>query len=264
MSRLLGLLRRGTADAWRAIDAEFPERGRPSWEVAIVLVVAAVALIIERYYGGAGGMRAPSYAKGLLSVIPYSSLRPRAYWAGFKLVTGFMIPAACIWLVIRGRLRDHGWTLRGEARGLRLAFILLAVVLPVIVAASYTTQFQQTYPRYSGAGRSMNHLALWFVAYGFQFLMLEFFFRGFLLFSLARHFGSSAIFITVVPYAMIHFGKPLAETFGSIAAGIALATLALRTRSIAGGVVIHCGAAFAMDLLGLAHSGRLSALFRGG
>ena len=86
--------------------------------------------------------------------------------------------------------------------------------------------------------------------------------RGFLIFALARYVGSLAIFVMVVPYAMIHFGKPMAECVGSIIAGTVLGTMALRTGSIAGGVVVHCGVAWGMDLFALAQNGSLARLLR--
>ena len=59
---------------------------------------------------------------------------------------------------------------------------------------------------------------------------------------------------------MIHFAKPLPETLGSIVTAIALGTLALRTRSIYGGVVIHCAVAWSMDLFALWQKGQLQKL----
>jgi uncharacterized protein len=56
-----------------------------------------------------------------------------------------------------------------------------------------------------------------------------------------------------VPYCMIHYGKPMTETLGAIGAGIILGTLAMRTRSIWGGVVIHVGVATMMDALAVSH-----------
>ena len=55
----------------------------------------------------------------------------------------------------------------------------------------------------------------------------------------------------IVPYCMIHYGKPLPETLGAIGAGLMLGTLAMRTRSIWGGVLIHVGVATTMDVLAL-------------
>jgi hypothetical protein len=116
------------------------------------------------------------------------------------------------------------------------------------------------YPKYRAAGASWAQLLTWEAIYGLQFLMLEFFFRGFMLFALARQLGSLAIFVMVVPYSMIHFGKPMAECVGSILAGIALGTIALRTGSFAGGVMVHCTVAWGMDLFALLRTGALQRL----
>lgn len=51
------------------------------------------------------------------------------------------------------------------------------------------------------------------------FLALKFLFRGFMIFPLARYIGAYAIFVMVIPYIMIHFGKSVFETLGSIIAG---------------------------------------------
>jgi len=61
-----------------------------------------------------------------------------------------------------------------------------------------------------------------------------------------------------IPYVMIHFGKPAAETIGSIIAGIALGTLSLRTRSIFGGVIVHITIAYGMDIMALIQKGQLN------
>src|SRR5262249_50937001 len=137
---------------------------------------------------------------------------------------------------------------------------MLALVLPLAFLASHSPSFLKVYPKYRAAGESWEQLIPWELAYGFQFLMLEVFFRGFLIFSLARAIGSPAVFVMVVPYSMIHYGKPLPECFGSILAGIALGTIALRTGSIYGGVIVHCGVAWAMDLFALLRTGALQRL----
>jgi membrane protease YdiL (CAAX protease family) len=98
---------------------------------------------------------------------------------------------------------------------------------------------------------------VWEVAYAFQFVMVELFYRGVLLFSLSRSLGWLAIFVMVVPYTTIHLQKPLAECVGSILTGIVLGALALRTRSIAGGAVVHCAVGLCMDLGSLQAKGAL-------
>jgi membrane protease YdiL (CAAX protease family) len=61
----------------------------------------------------------------------------------------------------------------------------------------------------------------------------------------------------VVPYCMIHFGKPFLEALAAIAAGIVLGTLALKTRSIWCGVLIHVSVAISMDVAALVQRGEI-------
>jgi hypothetical protein len=61
----------------------------------------------------------------------------------------------------------------------------------------------------------------------------------------------------MVPYMMIHFGKPLPEAAGSIIAGFVLGTLSLRSCSIWWGALIHVLVACGMDVLALWHRGLL-------
>ncbi len=57
-----------------------------------------------------------------------------------------------------------------------------------------------------------------------------------------------------VPYVMIHFGKEFPETMGAIVAGIFLGTLAMRTKSIWGGFLVHSLVAVSMDVASMLHT----------
>jgi NaMN:DMB phosphoribosyltransferase len=52
---------------------------------------------------------------------------------------------------------------------------------------------------------------------------------------------------------MIHYGKPYLEANGAIVAGIVLGSLAMRTRSIYAGFLVHITVALGMDVLALWH-----------
>ncbi len=97
----------------------------------------------------------------------------------------------------------------------------------------------------------------WWALYALQFVALEFFFRGFMVHGLKWRLGYAAIFVMVVPYNMIHFGKPLAEAIGAILGGVTLGTLSLKTRSVWWGAALHIAVAATMDLLALWHKGLL-------
>ncbi|MDP6435740.1 MAG: hypothetical protein QGG46_00705 [Gammaproteobacteria bacterium] len=60
--------------------------------------------------------------------------------------------------------------------------------------------------------------------------------------------GKDCILPMVALYTSIHFGKPLGECLGSIFGGYILGVIALYTRNIWGGTIIHIGVALTMEL----------------
>jgi len=122
-------------------------------------------------------------------------------------------------------------------------------MVPFLLAVSQTDSFQHTYPFYRLVpGESLwPRFLAWEALYALQFLSLEFFFRGFLVHGARRQFGAYCIFAMMVPYCMIHFGKPLLETCGAIGAGIILGFMSLKTRSIWLGAALHVAVAWTMD-----------------
>lgn len=244
----------------QAIDDRYRTESLPSAKAAAILVTAALALILPRYFGQTQTFQRTAWLVEATSHLPYPDLHPHLYWAAFKLVNYGLLPALCIHFILKQSIRDFGLRFVREPKVWLLYAAMVAAVLPMAYFASTTESFLRTYPKYAGAGDSVTALLLWEAAYAFQFLMLEFFFRGFLIFSLARYIGSLAVFVMIVPYAMIHFGKPLAECLGSVLAGAALGTISLRTGSIYGGVLVHCAVAWSMDLFALHATGRLPSL----
>lgn len=242
---------------WRAIDEETRREpgariGAFDWRVLVVLVTACVTLTLQEYLGDRG------YYEELW---PYDRKNPDehwqlkgfAWWSGWRFLGYLVIPMLVVACMPGERVRDYYVSFRGFVKHLWIYVVLFALVAPAVYVASKTASFQHTYPFYKWAHRSSFDFWAWQGLYALQFLSLEFFFRGFLLEGLRRSLGSNAIFVMVVPYCMIHFGKPMAETLGAIGAGLILGTLAMRTRSIWGGVLIHVGVATMMDALAVTH-----------
>jgi uncharacterized protein len=263
LNRALLLLRRITIEQWAAIDDQYRREPLPNLKSAAVLVTAAIALVIPKYFGSPSSFDDFPFLVRWFSVLPHPDLHPHLFWAAFKLVHYGLLPLLCIKLVLKDRVDQFGVRFVWEPKIWLLYLSLLALVLPLTYLASGSSAFLRTYPKYAGAGDSLAQFFTWEIAYAFQFLMLEFFFRGFLCFSLARSIGSLAVFVMVVPYSMIHLSKPLAECLGSILTGIVLGTVALRTGSIFGGVAVHCVVAWGMDISALAQKGKLAGLFGG-
>jgi membrane protease YdiL (CAAX protease family) len=176
-----------------------------------------------------------------------------AFWyqSAHAVAWRILVPLAWIAWVLRDSPREYGYRL--PERGHRAIYLYLyLLMLPVLAAVSFLPSFRAMYPIYGVAWGSPEILVPYVLAYGLRFAAVEAFFRGFLLFALFRRFGYHAVAIMVVPYCMIHFGKPFAETLGSIGAGLLLGYLALRGRSWVPGALLHWGIALSMDLLGLA------------
>lgn len=216
----------------------------------MIFVIASVLLTVYYYWGR------PSFYQEHLDVhvvawlgledSEHRALLRYLYWAFSSTLIRVLIPLALIVWWFRESPRDYGFRLweRGHAR---FYAILFAIMLPVIVVASFSPAFQAKYPFYSGAGDSLLHFIVYELCYGTQFFALEAFFRGFLLFALFRRFGYNAVLIMVIPYCMIHFNKPVAETLGSIVAGLVLGYMAIHSRSWLPGALLHWGIGVAMD-----------------
>jgi len=261
-----------TLGQWPKIDAETErapgEAGSFQWKVLGLLVLVAVSLTIQEYIGDRGyfdkvftlkayhpfklgAVNWPSSWGVQSPARHYYELCSFAWWSGWRVIGYVVLPMLFIAFWPRERIRDYHVSLEGFWKHLWIYVFLFLCVLPAVLYASTTTAFRHTYPFYRLANRSSTDLWIWEALYAAQFVALEFFFRGFILQGLRRALGANAIFVMLIPYCMIHFGKPFAETIGAIGAGLVLGTLAMRTRSIWGGVVIHVGVAISMDLLAL-------------
>jgi membrane protease YdiL (CAAX protease family) len=245
-------IRKISTEQWRAIDRETErspaDAGAVSLHVLVVMVTACVVLTLQEYYGNADRYAQLFPRDGTR----YWELKSFAWWSGWRVLGYVVIPMLVIALSPKQRLRDYHVSIRGFRKHFWIYAALFCAILPIVLLASRTASFRHTYPFYRMANRSSFDLWVWEALYAVQFVSLEFFFRGFLLQGLRRALGANAIFVMIVPYCMIHYGKPMAETLGAIGAGLILGTLAMRTRSIWGGVLIHIGVATTMDVLALA------------
>ena len=141
---------------------------------------------------------------------------------------------------------------------LKIYLPALGIMAVVIFLSTFLPSIQKFYPMYFKSGgmafAKYNHWPDWAVISAFEisylsnFISVEFFFRGFLIFSFVRFFGPQVVLPAVCCYAVLHFGKPFVEAFSSIFGGYILSILALKTKNIWGGIFLHVGIAGMMEL----------------
>lgn len=241
-------------------------------DAIVVLLTVALTLLLLRFYGNessADGWFDLLSAVGLddqaaafetwLRRHPDARFHQRLFWAAARVVAYFVIPIAVVKLVLRGSLEDFGMRVRGILPQAGVYAVIASVVLPVVFVASYSPAFQRKYPYYDvRPGEPLfPFFFAWELLYALQFVGLEFFYRGFLVHGLRRRMGYLSVFVMMVPYVMIHFGKPFPEALGAIAAGFGLGTLSLKSRSVWWGALLHILVAWSMDTLSLWHRGLL-------
>lgn len=170
-------------------------------------------------------------------------------WRNYFLV---VIPLLLIWKTT-GSGNFYGLTLNNV--NLKPYLWLLALIVPIVLFAGTMDSFLEQYPMYShqqytGIEALPNwlNLAIYEISYGAAFMPVELLFRGFLVIGIGRLIGKEAVFPMVAAYVFLHFEKPMGEAISSAFGGFLLGIFALRTNNIWGGVIIHTGLAWLMEL----------------
>lgn len=135
--------------------------------------------------------------------------------------------------------------------------LMLLIMLPLIAAASTQPDFLDMYPKlkmisevYHETNLTGWHKFLFELSYGTDFISIELFFRGFLILAFIKWAGKDAILPMACFYCTIHFGKPLGECISSYFGGMILGIVVYNTRSILGGLMVHLGIAWLMEIGG--------------
>jgi membrane protease YdiL (CAAX protease family) len=240
--------------------------GRTELRPLVAAVLGVYVLALQEYFGKhaffASTLR-PALAAverahpgGVVDLATWGELYGHAWW-GLLRVGGYLLPIA-VWpfLFPGDRRRDCGLRVAGLGRHLWIYALALAVMVPLLLLVRLQPDFGAYYPFYRGAGRSWADFLAWEAIYVAQFFALEAFFRGWWLHA-TRSLGAASILGMVVPYTMIHFGKPWLEVSGAIVAGVVLGSVSARTRSIWAGFLVHATVGVLMDALSLERRGAL-------
>lgn len=199
---------------------------------------------------------------GLSSFIPLlpDPATDPAGWRYWKVVLNWPLKAALLLLIIRLLWQWFGYDqpVAGMTRkGFRASpyFVLLLLMVPLILFAAGRPDFQLVYPKAQLINRLYPDPPFWRyllfeLCYGSDFFTIELFFRGFLVLAFIRYAGKDAILPVAAFYCSIHFGKPLFECITSYFGGLLLGIVVSRTGTIWGGLIVHLGIAWLMELAG--------------
>jgi membrane protease YdiL (CAAX protease family) len=172
----------------------------------------------------------------------------RHLWGHVSAVLLLMaIPLAVTRLSEGWRPAEMGLSIRGARREMLVVLGMWLALVPVIALAAHGASFQRTYPRLPEASADAGLFAVYEIAYLIKWTAWEFFFRGFLLFGFKKDLGLTAVLLSTMPFTIMHVGKPEAEMASAAIGGLVLCFIALRSRSIWPGVVIHALVAATMD-----------------
>lgn len=221
------------------------------FQAVALFLLAALMLTLQAYFANI-----PTLSRWLKPLVAAEQLEMWASlaWCGSIVLLYLLLPLAFVKGVFKASAADYGLSFKGLRAHYKPYLLFFAIMLLPLIYAATTPAFQQMYPFFKYVRTSWWLFCIWQVAYALQFVAVEFFFRGLLLFGLWPRFGVYSLLISMIPYCMIHFQKPLGEALGAIFAGLVLGYLAYKNRSIWGGAALHWGVALSMDLLAILFS----------
>jgi hypothetical protein len=277
LAPLLWFVFRGT---WRELDVDAHEHQRKTLAAGgydtrplVLFLITATVLTLQEYYGGRDFF--DRHLRPWLTDLEKNGLgewvKMRKYgdlysygWWSFSRVFGYVVLPMATWKLVfrKDSLLDMGLRTRGFLSHAWIYLLCLARSCRRCSSSrarptSGTTTRSTSSPRAPGSicccgractSRSSSGSRSSFAASGCR--------------PCAARWARAAIFAMC---AVLHdpLRKALPRVGGAIVAGIALGSLAMRTRSIYSGFLVHITVALLMDLLALSHRGALPTSFWG-
>jgi CAAX prenyl protease-like protein len=230
-------------------------RKRPDARFWLICLLSIAAPFVNQYGAYLLGSLAP--ATGAASEF----VRHNGY--DLRAIVCYLAAPLLYWLVTPSIRKGpfFGLTRRGFVGSAYALILLLAV--PLLVAASFRPDFLASYPRYEPGIVSVprglhfwQSVGIFELLYGIQFIALEVFFRGFMVMSLEPYIGSCSVPVMMCAYCFIHFVKPMPEALTSIFGGYFLGVVAIYSRTVLGGILVHIGIALMLEVLSfMRHAG---------
>ena len=239
---------------WKIIHSEFNQLSKEiktlDKKVVIVFLSSIILFTISWYFANPKFFR-ESFTFIKQEDIVLEELTSFVYWFMLDFLLFFIIPVYVIKLIFKEELKDFGMSFTNLKVGVLYTFIAILIFISIVILVSNSENFREYFPLMNSAKDDLVVFLIYEIFFLTFIFSWEFIFRGYILFGLEKKFGLYAIFIQMIPFVLLHSGKPFIETFASIFGGLFLGYLALRTRSMLHGFLIHAIILVALDLIAL-------------
>jgi hypothetical protein len=159
--------------------------------------------------------------------------RPIRSLPAFSYIFYYMVlPVFMVYFLLKEDPLQYGFTLGDYSVWLPYVGITIFISIPILFLSS---RFSQVH-RYYGKGFSYHEFFTLTIP---TLLAWEYLLRGFLLFGLKERFGEASIVIQMVPFVLLHLGKPEIETLSCIITGLWFGWVAYRGKSFWPAFIIH-------------------------
>jgi len=168
-----------------------------------------------------------------LFLILHSYREIENFWISSFIYFG-IFPVLTILIFLRKNPLDFGLRLGNYKLWLPYVLIFLAIAIPILYFSSDMSSVQGYYR----SGRNFD-LIKYALQMGVYMLGWEFLFRGFMLFGLKEKFKEGSIIIQMIPFVLLHFGKPEIETISTIFTGLLWGYICYRGKSFWPAYIMH-------------------------
>lgn len=161
----------------------------------------------------------------------------------FLVVGGALGLALVLFSAVRGGVSLSAWGLgKGDfawwSRPVGVLLVLILVCIPIV--AWIFPEFVAFYPRYKPGRTALLPLVQYQIAMALYMFCWEFFFRGYMLFGLARSIGPfAAILVQCYPFFILHHQKPEPEMASSWFGGLLMGWLCWRAGCMWPSFLLH-------------------------
>ena len=150
-----------------------------------------------------------------------------------RLIYYTILPVLTILIVLRKNPLDYGFRIGNYRLWIFYIAISVVIAVPVLYIGSRFSSIDNYYTT-----RTFNYYAFFTQMVPLLFTW-EYLLRGFLLFGLKDKFKEASIVIQMVPFVLLHFGKPELETLICIPMGLWFGYVAYRGKSFLPAFIIH-------------------------